>query len=224
MEVTLSKLKDVANLNAFVAFKPQRAKLVYKTSKSGGLWQLDLVDLENGKNLWTVGHYVDGLEDRRVEYDVFVKRRWHGYVDVVYADDDCMQYAVRWQSGFIFVMLPNEHKEEVVIAAPQVCGRHVDPLQEPVYIWRSTSGRYHVLKCANKLYEFETLSDLENWIRTKAGIENDKKELRVLWREWYVIPGKLSGEEEWSTAVRKAKMGDYKPNPDEVVEIIRRLT
>ena len=220
-QTTLSRFSDVVNLNAFIAEYPARARLVYKTSKLTGLWQLDLIA---GEKSWTIGHYVDGLEDRSVEYDVLVKRRWRGYVDVVYADDDCMRYVVRWQSGFVFVMLPDEHKEEVVITAPQVCGRHVDPLQEPVYIWRNTSGRYYVLNCANKLYEFETLNDLENWIRTKESIEDDKKELRVLWREWYVIPGKLSGKEEWSAAVRKAKMGYYRPNPDEVVEIIRRLT
>lgn len=224
VEIVLSKFRDVVSLNAFIASKPQMAKLVYKTSKSTGLWQLDLADLKNEKNLWTVGHYVDGLEDRSVEYDVAVKRRWRGYVDVVYADDDCLRYVVRWQSGFVFVMLPNEHKEEVAITAPQVCGRHVAPLQEPVYIWRDAPGRYYVLSCGNRLYEFETFNDLENWIRTKKSIEDDRKKLKLLWSEWYVIPGKISGEEEWSTIIRKAKLGDYEPDPDEAIETIRRLT
>ena len=205
----LNKFSDVVSLNAFIA-TTNEAHLVYKVSKLSGLWQLDLIAEEKS---WSIGHYVDGLEDRSVEYDVFVKRYWHGYVDVAYADDDHL-YVVRWQNGFIFVTLPNERQKEVVIVAPQVCGRHVDPLQEPVYIWRDASGRYYVLDCANKLYEFETLDDLENWI---------KKELRMR-REWYVIPGKLSSKEEWNTVVRKAKMGDHRPNPDEVVEIIRRLT
>jgi hypothetical protein len=221
--IVLNKLNDVANINAFVAFRPQRAKLVYKTSKSTGLWQLDLMDLENGKN-WTIGHYVDGLEDRSVEYDVVVKRRWRGYADLLYADDDCLQYVVRWQSGYIFVMLPNEQKEQVAVVAPQVCGRHSTPLQEPVYIWRDVSG-YYVLDCVNNLYVFETLSELENWIRTKRTIEDvEDKKLKVIWREWYVIPGRLNGREEWWAVVKKAKMFDYKPNPDEAVEIIRRLT
>ena len=224
VEIVLSKLRDVVSLNAFIAFRPERARLVYKTSKSAGLWQLDLVDLANEKNLWTVGHYVDGLEDRLVEYDVAVKRRWRGYVDLVHANDDCLRYVVRLQSGYVFVTLPNEHKEEIVITVPQICGRHVDPLQEPVYIWRDASGQYYVLSCAHRPYEFKAFSDLENWIRTKKSMEDDNKKLRVLWREWYVIPGKISGEEEWSAAVRKAKMGDYKPDPDEAIEIIRRLT
>ncbi len=224
MNVVLDKLKDVVNLNAFVAFRPERVKLIYKISESAGLWQLELVDSENEKNLWTVGHYVDGLEDRSVEYDVFVKRYWRGYVDAVYSDDHCLRYVVRWQSGYIFVMLPNEHEERVVITAPQVCGRGNDPLQEPVYIWRNTLGRYYVLDCSNKLYEFEALNDLVNWIRTKQTIEDDNKKLRVLWREWYLIPGRLSGEEKWNFVIRKAKMGIYKPNLDEVVELVRRLT
>ncbi len=223
MNIVLDKLRDVVNLNAFVAFRPTRAKLIYKTSKSTGLWQLDLVDLENEKNLWTVGHYVDGFEDRSVEYDVFVKRYWRGYADAVYSDE-CPRYVVQWQSGYIFIMLPNEYEEKVVIAAPQVCKCNNVALQEPVYIWRYTSGQYCVLDCANKLYVFEALNDLENWIRAEQTIEDSNKKLRVLWRKWYVIPERLSGEEKWNFVIRKAKMGDYKPNPNEVVELVRRLT
>jgi len=225
MNIVLDKLKDVVTLNAFIAFRLERAKLIYKTSKSMGLWQLELVDSENEKNLWTVGHYVDGLEDRSVEYDVFVRQHLRGYVDAVYSDDHCLRYVVRLQSGYIFVMLPNEYEERVVITAPQVCGRASVPLQESVYIWRDASGRYYVLNCANKLHVFEALDDLENWIKTKVTIEDkDSKKLRVFWREWYLIPGRLSGEEKWSDAVKKAKVGDYRPYPDEVVELIRRLT
>jgi len=193
----LNRFSDVIGINAFIA-TTNEARLVYKVSKLTGLWQLDLIAEEK----WTIGHYVDGLEDRSIEYDVFVKRHRHGYV--------VTDYVVRWQNGFIFVTLPNERQKEVVIVAPQICGRH-DPLQEPIYIWRDTSGQYYVLDCANKLYKFKTLSDLENWI---------KKEMPQ--REWYVIPG-ISGKEEWNTVIRKAK-SYYRPSPDEVVEIIRRLT
>jgi len=223
--IVLGKVKDVVGLNAFVAWNPERAKLIYKTSKSTGLWQLDLMDLGNKQNLWTVGHYIDGLEDRTVEYDVAAKRRLLGYVDLAYANDDCLRYVMRWQSGFVYVMLPNEHEEEVVITAPHVCRREIySAVWEPIYIWRGASGKYYVLDCGNKLREFETFSELENWVKTKETMEDDDKKLRVLWREWYVIPGRISGEEEWSAVIRKAKLGEFKPNPEEAVELIRRLT
>jgi len=202
---------DVVNLNAFVAASPARARLVYKTSSHTGLWQLDLVDLENGGTWWTVGHYIDGIEDRRIEYNIVVKRVWRGYVD---EDERHHSPYVLWLAGgYIFIALPHRGKEEIVIAAPQVC-LATDPLREPVYIWRDTE--YRILDCGGWLYSFKTWEEFEAWIKTRVNHEF------IHWMEWYIIPGAV-GNEEWLAAVRRAIRGPPYPTADEVLELTRVL-
>jgi hypothetical protein len=203
-EIVLSRFYDVVNLNAFVAASPSRARLVYKTSQLTGSWLLELEDFE-WKNRWTVGHYIDGLEDRRIEYNIVAKRVWRGYVD-----EDERHHVLWLAGGYIFIALPHRGKEEIVIAAPQVC-LATDPLREPVYIWHDWhDAAYRILDCGGWLYSFNAWDEFEAWVKDHEFIH---------WMEWYVIPGAV-GNEEWLVAVRRAIRGPPYPTPDEVFELL----
>ena len=207
---SIVRFYDVVNLNAFVAASPARARLVYKTSRHTGLWQLELEDFE-WKNRWTVGHYIDGLEDVAVEHDIKLKRVWRGYVD---EDERHHSPYVLWLGGgYIFIALPHRGKEEIIIAAPQVC-LATDPLREPVYIWRDTS--YNVLDCGGWLYSFKTREEFEAWIKTRVNHETSF----IHWMEWYVIP---HVDMEWLTSIRRAIRGPPNPTADEVLELTRSV-
>jgi hypothetical protein len=208
-EIALSRFSDVVNLNAFVAQSPSRARLVYKTSRTG-LWQLDL---ENEGTWWTIGYYIDGMEDREIVYDIVVKKVWRGYVDEELSERHHSPYVLWLAGGYIFIALPHRGKEEIVIVAPQVC-LATDPLREPVYIWHDTA--YRILDCGGWLYSFKAWEEFEAWIKTRVNHEF------IHWMEWYVIPGAV-GNEEWLTSIRRAIRGPPYPTADEVFELTRLL-
>jgi hypothetical protein len=216
----ITRFSDVVNINAFIAARPGRARVTYKTSRLAGLWQLDLEDLEDGER-WAVGYYIDGFEDKTVEYDVYIKLDWGGYVDEELGRRLGRTPYVIWpRGGLIFVALPHEHEADVVFTAPRVCG-HGDILSEPVFIWRDIVGRFRVLECASGLYKFEALDELEGWLNEQKRAEEHGHDV-IYWLEWYVIPGTISGEDEWSSALMRAVLGKRNPSPNDVVELVRK--
>jgi hypothetical protein len=210
----LNRFADVVGLNAFVAARPERARTVFKASGLTGLWQLDLV---SGRDLWSVGHYVEGLEDAAVEHDVGMRLSWGGYV--VEGPDGWPRCVLWLEDGLINVALPHEY--DVAITAPQVCGNG-NPLFEPVYIWRDAEGRYRVLECAGGLYGFGTIRELEEWVRGASCPERHERPT-IHWTEWYVIRGTVGNNEDWDAAIRRAEPGRYNPSPNEVIELTRKL-
>ncbi len=217
-QITLNRFSDVVGLNAFIATHLARARLVYITSKLTGLWQLDLI---SKKNRWTIGHYIDGLEDRSIEYDIALQKVLDGYVDEEL--DKKLHYPpyVLWlRGGLIFITLPHEPDAEIVITAPQVCER-ADPLREPVYIWRDSASRFNILSCVEGFYVFQTREEFENWVRSAADYEKTKVPT-MRWANWFVVPGTVSGGDEWPAVVRRAVRGNFIPTPDDVIELVRK--
>jgi hypothetical protein len=168
------------------------------------------LEVEDGKNKWTIGYNIHGFGDTTLRYSIDVVRRGRGYVD---ADQE---YVILQKNSNIFVMLPNEGKEEVVFTAPLICRRCNMALMEPVYIWRDIIGWYHILDCRNGTYLFESLDELETWLHeTKDG-------RKLPWGEWYVVG--VVADDEWVDAVKRAVPGELGPTPHEVIELVRRLT
>jgi hypothetical protein len=214
VEIALSRFGDVVKLNAFIGTNPEYATLTYKTSRLAKLWELEI---EDERNRWIVGYDIGGFGDVALEHSVGVKRRRRGHVDnELFTEQEL--YVVRWKGGYIFITLPNENKKDVVITAPQVCGRCGATLMEPVYIWRDIIEWYHVLDCRHGTQIFETISDLETWLYEEA--EGGK----LPWSEWYVVEGIVDSDEDWIDAVKRAVVGELGPAPHEVIELVRRLT
>jgi hypothetical protein len=211
-EIVLGRLKDVVKINGFIASRPEYATLMYKTSKSAGLWELEIV----GRSIqWAVGHNVDRYGDVALEHSVAVRQHRHGYVDA----KQRLQYVVRWRGGLVFTTLPNESEKKVLIAAPQVCVRACNPLMEPVYIWKdATVEWYEVLDCRSRFHIFLTLEELENWLYEEA------EGYKLPWAEWYVIPGEVDLEDKWFDVVKRAEPGHFGPNVDEVIDQVLQLT
>ncbi len=214
-EIILNRFNDVVKLNAFIASSPKYATLTYMTSKLVRLWELEI---EDERNRWIVGYNISGFGDIALEHSIGVKRHRHGYVDDELIEQFQEVYVIRWKGGYIFIMLPNESAKDVVITAPQVCGRCGTTLTESVYIWRNIIGWYHVLDCRHGTQIFETLSDLETWLYERA------EGRKLPWNEWYVVEGMVSDEDEWIDTVKRAAVGELGPAPHEVVELVRRLT
>ncbi|MFZ8811163.1 MAG: hypothetical protein ACO2PN_24045 [Pyrobaculum sp.] len=209
--IKLARFNDVVYVNAFVARSPRQGRLVYKTSRLAGLWQLDLEDLERGGR-WSVGYYIDGVEDRVIEYDVAIRLEWGGYVN-----EELDSTYVLWLSGdSVNIALPHEYDSRVAITAPRVCG-HVNALLEPVYIWRSL--HYYVLDCAGDLRVFKTFEELVNWIREQKCTEGHDV---IHWLEWYVLPDVEWGEEEWSDVVGRGIAGRPNPTSDDVIKLVQK--
>jgi hypothetical protein len=204
----------VISINAFVAAHPDRARAVFTTSRHTGLWQLDLV---SDRGRWTVGHYVDGLEDVAVEHDVKMKLDWGGYVNEEHRSH-YTPYVLWLEDDRIHVALPHKYEARTTITAPQICG-HRSPLLEPVYIWRDAAGRFRVLECAGGLYRFEKIEELEDWINGQRCPEGRDKPL-IHRAEWHIIP--YVNVEDWSDVVRRARPGYYDPSPSDVAEPVKR--
>jgi hypothetical protein len=211
-KIVLERFDDVVNLNAFIATRPEFATLTYTTSRLAGLWELEL---ESDKERWRVGYDVISYGDVSLEHSVAVVQRRRGYIDAeLLAEHFEERYVVQWKGGYIFITVPNERQKEVVIVGPQVCGR-TNPLLEPIYIWRNVVGHYHVLDCKSGSYIFET-DEFERWVWEAA------EGRKLPWYEWYVIPGVT--EDGWIDAVKRAEAGEFAPTPDDVVELVRKLT
>ncbi len=215
VEIVLSRFNDVVELNAFIASNPVYATLTYKTSRLAGLWELEI---EDEQIRWIVGYDIGGIGDVALHHSIEVKRHRHGYIDAEFAERFQELYVVRWRGGYIFVTLPNEGVKEIVIAAPQVCRRCGATLTEPIYIWRNLIGWYHVLDCRYGTQIFETLGDLETWLYEKA------EGRKLPWSEWYVMEGIVVSDEDWIDVIKRAEPGEFGPTPDEVIELVRRLT
>jgi len=209
--IIIDKFSDVINLNAFIAYRPQRVKMTYKTSQLTGLWQLDLMDLES-ENLWTIGHYVDGLEDRAVA--VQTARRLHRHY--VAEGFDGAEEDVLWMTGGFIFVVPHRGTRDVLVA-PQICNR-TDPLREPVYIWRDSAG-LNVLDCGSGLKTFQK-RQFEQWI--KRFEQTIHWQDYIHWQEWYVIPD-TNPNEKWLTAAIRAVRGLAYPTPDEVLTFVELL-
>jgi len=215
---TLKRFRDVASINAFIARRPDRARLIYEVVRSSGLWRLTLVDLDEERELYAVGYFIDGAEDREVVYDFIIKRVWGGYVHEELDEKlHYPPYVLQKSGGLILVTLPHVYKEAIIIDAPQVCWR-TDPLHESVYIWRDST--YNVLDCGAGLFSFKTMEEFEKWIRERVCTEDHERPL-IHWPDWFVIPG-ASGDEEWSAAVRRAVRGRHYPSPEDVITLVRK--
>jgi hypothetical protein len=213
-EIVLERFDDVVVLNAFIASRPEYASVAFKTSRLANLWELEL---ENDKERWKVGFDVIGFGDISLEYSIAVERRRRGYIDAdLLAEQFQELYVITWKGGYIFTTLPNERQKEVVIVGPQVCGR-TNPLLEPVYIWRDVVGYFKVLDCKSGSYIFVTLDEFEKWLWEAA------EGRKLPWDEWYVI-GTVTEEDRWIDAIKRAEAGEFGPTPDDVVELVRKLT
>jgi hypothetical protein len=213
-EIVLERFDDVAELNAFIASRPEYATLTFKTSRLANLWELEL---ENDKERWRVGYDVIGFGDISLEYSIAVEQRRRGYIDAELLAEQFQElYVITWKGGYIFTTLPNERQKEVVIVGPQVCGR-TNPLLEPVYIWRDVVGHFRVLDCKSGSYIFVTLDEFERWIW-----EATEEGRKLPWNEWYVIPG-IVADERWIDVIKRAEAGAFGPTPDDVVELVRKL-
>ncbi len=213
-EIRITRVADVIGINAFVATRPERAQAVFKTSGSG-LWQLDLM-AEGEERRWTVGHHV---EDAAVEYDIVARRIWCSYVNEELEgrfDDERLPYVVWRDGGWVFVTLPHMYNQEVVAIAPDIC-RRADPVWEPVYVWRS-AGRINVLDCGAGFIAFRRAKEFVDWVAARVPAEDEAS--LVSWPEWHVIPGTVSGEEEWPAVVRQAVRGRLGPDPDGTIEFL----
>jgi hypothetical protein len=212
-EIRITRFVDVVGINAFIARRPERARIVFKTSGSG-LWQLDLT-AEGEERRWTVGHHV---EDGTVEYDVAARRIWRSYVNEELEgmfDDEHPPYVVWRDGGWVFVTLPHMYEQKVVAAAPDVC-RRADPGWEPVYVWRG-AGRINVLDCGAGLTAFRRAKEFVDWVVARTPAEDEAS--LVSWPEWYVITT-VSNEEEWPAVVRRAACGRLGPDPDGTIEFL----
>ena len=213
-EFFLTRFVDVTKLNAFIAKNPKFVQLTYKTSNLVKLWQLDLEDLDNWKNRWTVGHHIDGYGDASIKYSLAIKKVRYGYADEESDELHHTPHVIWLRGGLIFIALPHELDADIVITAPQVCNR-ADPHREPVYIWRYIY--FDVLDCGTGHKTFTTREEFENWIKAKA------EEQIIHWFDWHIIPGAVDGDEEWHAAVRQAIRGRPYPRADEVIELTRKL-
>ncbi len=214
-EIRITRFIDVIGINAFVAARPERARVVFKTSGSG-LWQLDLM-AEGMERRWTVGHRI---EDAAVEYDVVSRRIWRSYVNEELEgkfDDEHPPYVVWHDGGWIFVTLPHMYDQEAAAIAPDIC-RRADPGWEPVYLWRGVAGHINVLDCGAGLIAFRRIKEFIDWVAARVPAEDEAP--LVSWPEWHVIPGTVNGDEEWSAVVRRAVRGRLDPDPDRTIEFL----
>jgi len=202
--------QDVIEFNGFWAASPRRVRLVFEVEENTGLWQLLIYDLERVGQSWRVGHYIDGYEGKRTLYDMTLALYYGRYID---DSEEARKYDVTndviRESGGVFVInLPDEWRPDVVIRIPALCGASY-PLAEPVYIGM-VDNRYFALDCAGGIQYFNTLDELEAWIRERECPEGHEYPV-IHWWEWHLV---RNGEVVYSEYVQ--------PSPEDVVFAIRK--
>jgi hypothetical protein len=70
---------------------------------------------------------------------------------------------------------------------------------------------------------FQTREEFENWVRSTAYVHEETQMQTMRWVNWFVVPGTVSGSEEWAAVVRRAVRGNFIPTPDDVIELVRKL-
>ena len=203
--------QDVIEFNGFWAASPRRVRLVFEVEENTGLWQLLIYDLERVGQSWRVGHYIDGYEGRRTLYDMTLALSYGGYID---DSEEARKYDVTkniiWESGGVFVInLPDEWRPDVVIRIPALCGAGY-PLAEPVYLGTIEQGHFYALDCAGGIQYFNTLDELEAWIREQECPEGHEYPV-IHWWEWHIT---VDGKVVYSEYVQ--------PSPQEVIDFLRR--
>ena len=205
-EIELSDLRSILVVNDLVARRPMRIRVVLEEEGQNGLWQLSLYDLESAK-IWQVGYYIDGYEGRRVIYDKTLLMGWDGY----YEDDggkyDVKSYVIKLEGDYIVVNLPDEWRPDYVIRAKRLCG-YGFPLLEPVY-FAVYNSEYLVLDCLHGLRRFNTLKELEGWVKE---LECKQHETPIIhWYDWGVL-------QDDATIL----YGYSEPTADEVIQFLRQ--
>jgi len=203
----LSDLRNILVVNDFIARRPERVRLVLEETELGGLWQLSLYDLESAR-MWQIGYYLDGYEDRRVIYDKILMAGWSGY----YEDDggkyDVKSYVIKLEGDYIVVNLPDEWRPDYVIRAKRLCG-YGFPLLEPVY-FAVYNSEYLVLDCLHGLRRFNTLKELEGWVKEQECRQH--REPVIHWYDWGII----------LQDGRTILYGYSEPTADEVIQFLRQ--
>jgi hypothetical protein len=201
--------RDVFEFNGFWAKKPSRVRLVMEEEGQTGLWQLVIYDLEGSKS-WRLGAYIDGYEGRRTLYDMTLAYYYGRYID---DSEEARRYDItndvikEWGGEFI-VRLPNEWRTEVEIRIPALCGAGY-PLAEPVYLG-TVDNRYFALDCVADLYRFDTLEELEDWVKERKCPEGHEYPV-IHWWEWHIV---RNGEVVYSEYVQ--------PAPQDVIKTLHQ--
>jgi hypothetical protein len=164
-EIRLTGLtQDVIEFNGFWATTPAQVRLVYEEEGQNGLWQLTIYDMKRNQS-WRIGSYIDGYEGRRTLYDIPLVFHYGRYID---DSEEAKKYDVTntiigESGGEFLITLPDQWRPDVIIRIPAICGAGY-PLAEPVLLG-TLDSHYFVLDCAAGLYRFNTLEELENWVR-----------------------------------------------------------
>jgi len=205
-EIELSKLHDILALNDFIARRPDRVRLVFEEEPNNGLWQISILDLE-GKRSWQLGAYIDGYENRRTLYSKSLRLNWGDYIDEDNAFYDIKSHIITFEGDYIVVNLPDEWRPDYVIRAKRLCG-YGFPLLEPVY-FAVYNSEYLVLNCLHGLHRFNTLKELEGWVKEQECRQH--REPVIHWYDWGVL-------QDDATIL----YGYSEPTADEVIQFLRQ--
>jgi hypothetical protein len=201
---------DVIEFNGFWAASPSRVRLVFEVEENTGLWQLLIYDLERVGQSWRIGSYIDGYENRQAVHDVVLARYYDSYID---DSEDARRYDVTnriitYGGGEFLITLPDEWRPDTIIHIPALCGAGY-PLAEPVYLGLM-NNRFYALDCAGGIQYFNTLDELEAWVREQECPEGHQSPV-IHWWEWHI------------TVDGKVVYSDYiQPSPQEVIQFLRR--
>jgi len=202
------RMRDVIEFNEFWASTPAQVRLVYEEEPNNGLWQLILYDMRRPRS-WRIGYYLDGYEGRRTLYDMVLTFYYGRYID---DSEQAKRYSItndiiRESGGMFVINLPDEWRPDVVIRIPTLC-RVEHPLVRPVYIG-TLDSRFFVLDCASGIHYFDTLEELENWIREHECRQHETPIIH--WYDWGILQGDAT-----------ILYGYSEPTVDEVIQFLRQ--
>lgn len=200
---------DAVEINSLVAARPRRILVVLEREPLNGLWQLTLSDPDRRKE-WRLGHYIDGYESREVELqDELKEEKWPrvSWPEMAWTGDRTVIYV-------------NPGDEVIYISArlgetpwrlsyPLLCADAGHIIAAPVYFGTTLEGRWFYLDCAGGRREyFGGLEGLERKVRDRRCSQCG----RIHWWRWYVVRrGEIAESQNWE------------PEPDETVEVLRRV-